>query len=31
MRIRDTVSVQLARLDLGTTMPVVESMRVPSQ
>jgi murein DD-endopeptidase MepM/ murein hydrolase activator NlpD len=31
MRVRDTVSVQLARLDLGTTMPVVESMRMPSE
>jgi murein DD-endopeptidase MepM/ murein hydrolase activator NlpD len=31
MRVRDTVTVQLARLDLGTTMPVVESMRAPSE
>jgi murein DD-endopeptidase MepM/ murein hydrolase activator NlpD len=31
MRVRDTVTVQLARLDLSTTTPVVESMRGPSE
>jgi murein DD-endopeptidase MepM/ murein hydrolase activator NlpD len=31
LRVRDTVSVKLARLDLSTTTPVVESMRAPAE